>query len=176
MGITGLRRAIQDNGGTLPGSPYPPPKVEPIENKLVKSPLDYALGEFGVKEINEPNKHNPRIVQYSQEAGFNIIEDETAWCSIFVNWCAFKSGKAKSDKANARSWLNVGEKIEKPELGCIVIFWREGIESWKGHVGFYISENDGHIFCLGGNQNNQVNIKAYGKHKVLGYRRINKTI
>jgi hypothetical protein len=56
--------------------------------------------------------------------------------------------------------------------GDIVVFWRESIKSWKGHVGFYIREKDGWIYTLGGNQANQVKISAYPKSRVLSYRRL----
>ena len=56
----------------------------------------------------------------------------------------------------------------------IAIFWRESPESWKGHVGIYINEDDGNIFLLGGNQgpNRSVMIQRYSMDRLLGYRRL----
>jgi hypothetical protein len=59
--------------------------------------------------------------------------------------------------------------VQKPQLGDIVVFWREKKDSWKGHVGFYINETNTHINVLGGNQNNMVCIKPYPKSRLLQY-------
>ena len=140
----------------------------------MKRLIDIALSQYGVTE-RQGSEHNPIIVNYSKVAGFNgIIDDETAWCSIFMNWCAKKAGLKTSNELFARSWLAEGQPISTPKTGDIVVFWRESITSWKGHVGIYIShsEDGQHIYCLGGNQNNAVNIKAYPSKRLLGYRRL----
>jgi hypothetical protein len=60
---------------------------------------------------------------------------------------------------------------EDRQIGDIVVFWRVGENDWRGHVGFFISEHDEWIYCLGGNQGNEVSIKPYAKRRVLQYRR-----
>ena len=134
--------------------------------------LEVALSQYGVTEIGGVDD-NEIIVQYFADIGHSWVKnDETAWCSCFMNWVALKDGKERSDMLNARSWLEVGEPIEHPQCGDVVIFWRESVKSWKGHVGIYINEMDGFINVLGGNQNNSVCIKEYPKSRVLGYRRL----
>jgi len=134
--------------------------------------LEIALQEYGVKEIPGP-VHNNRIVQYAKEVGMSSIDnDETSWCSVFVNWCAFRAGYEYTRSASARSWLSIGEEIYIPRLGDIVVFWRESLSSWKGHVGIFIAQNENTVFCLGGNQGDKVQISEYDKTKVLGYRRL----
>ena len=138
--------------------------------------LNIGLSQYGVKEI-PGTKHNSTIVGYSKEIGYGgIIDDETAWCSIFLNWCALKAGLQRSKKLNARSWLNVGETVEEPQTGDVVIFWRESKNSWKGHVAIYVnhSESKKYINCLGGNQSNKVCIRAYKAEQLLGFRRLTK--
>lgn len=141
----------------------------------MKTLLDIALSQYGVTEIRG-SKHNPTIVSYSDEIGYKgIIDDETAWCSIFINWCALKAGLERSGKLNARSWLSVGQEIKEPQTGDVVVFWREKPNSWKGHVAIFInySEDGKYINCLGGNQSNQVCIKPYKASQLLGFRRLN---
>lgn len=136
--------------------------------------LKIALSQYGVKEISGA-KHNPTIVGYSHDIGYGgIISDETAWCSIFMNWCAMKTGLERSGKLNARSWLNVGKEVEEPQLGDVVIFWREKKNGWKGHVAIYInhSQDGKYINCLGGNQSNKVCIQQYNAKRLLGYRKL----
>ncbi len=133
-----------------------------------------ALGEYGVSEYKNENQ-NPVILNYFKEIGKSwVTTDETAWCSAFVNWVALKCKKPLSGKLTARSWLIVGDKITNPILGDVVVFWREHPKTWKGHVGFFMgySEDKKFIYCLGGNQNNQVNIKAYPVKRLLGFRRL----
>jgi len=134
--------------------------------------IDIALSQYGVRETLG-HKHTQIILNYFNETGSTWVRsDETAWCSAFANWVALKSGKEMSGKLDARSWLEVGEKTDTPEIGDVVVFWREKKMSWKGHVGFFIgfSQDKKHIYCLGGNQNNQVNIKAYPVYRLLGFR------
>jgi uncharacterized protein (TIGR02594 family) len=140
----------------------------------MKSLLKIAAGELGIKEI--PGAENEkRIVDYAKESGFkNITDDETPWCSIFINWCCKEAGLQRTHRANARSWLSVGEPVEDPVPGDIVIFWRERPDSWKGHVGIFLgfSKNRSRVFSLGGNQKNTVSIQGYDASTVLGFRRL----
>ncbi len=136
--------------------------------------LEIAMAEIGVKEITGA-ADNPTIVNYAHESGFEWVnDDETPWCSIFMNWCAQKAGLAHSKKANARSWLTVGNVVESPEPGDVVIYWRGNVHSWQGHVGIFIGydKSGDRIFTLGGNQGNQVSITAYPASKLLGFRRL----
>ena len=68
----------------------------------------------------------------------------------------------------------MGIKPQNPEPGDIVIFWRESVHSWKGHVSIFLGFNDDatRVFCLGGNQGDAVSITDYDVKKVLGYRRL----
>lgn len=135
--------------------------------------INIALSEFGIREISG-KKDNPEVLKYFDDIGFDgtALKDETSWCSAFANWVAQEAGLSSSGKLNARSWLNVGTEVTAPEIGDVVVFWRESKESWKGHVGFFIRETPSWIYVLGGNQNNQVKISAYPKKRLLSYRRL----
>ncbi|WP_044398803.1 TIGR02594 family protein [Lacinutrix sp. Hel_I_90] len=141
-----------------------------------KEHIILALSQFGVTEIVGIHD-NPVIINYLDELGYNgkQLKDETAWCSTFVNWVAMKSGLPRSKNLAARSWLKVGREVPegKQEIGDVVIFWRGSKTDWRGHVGFYIGENENSIYTLGGNQSNQVKISEYSKSRLLGYRRLN---
>lgn len=135
-----------------------------------------ALREYGITEEAGTSVNDARIVQYSKDTKFNFSTDEVPWCSVFVNWVALQVGAQMSKSAMARSWLNVGTKILTPELGDVVILQRAG-SPISGHVGFYIGahEDGKRIYILGGNQSNQVNISAFNKSDLLGYRRLEKS-
>ncbi|MDH7444689.1 TIGR02594 family protein [Aquimarina sp. 2201CG14-23] len=134
-----------------------------------------AISQYGIKEIKGIND-NPEVLKYFDEIGFDgkKMKDETAWCSAFVNWCCKVTGYEFTGKLNARSWLNVGINVELPAQGDIVILWRENPKSWKGHVGFFVRETNGFVYILGGNQNNQVSVRAYPKKKLIQYKRLKK--
>lgn len=137
----------------------------------MKSIMEIAMSQYGVKEISG-KVNNRTIVDYAKEAGFEWVNDEnTPWCSIFANWVAMKAGLPRSGKANARSWLSVGKEVTEPESGDVVVFSR-GNSELSGHVAFYVNELDGFVNVIGGNQSDQVKISAFSKESVLGYRRL----
>ena len=136
-------------------------------NKL----LEIALTQYGIKEIVGSN-NNKKIVSYFQDLGFDISDDETAWCAAFINWCALKAGFKRTNKLNARSFLEIGVIIELDsiQLGDVVILERGS--DWQGHVGIFINRVGNLVYLLGGNQSNMVNITAYSIDKILGIRRL----
>ena len=135
--------------------------------------LKLASNYIGLQEI-QGAEDNPIIVEMFDKIGYSWVkDDETAWCSCFANYVANELNLTRSKKLNARSWLDVGEDVQFPKPGDIVVFWRESEDSWKGHVGFFNGFNAyGDIFTLGGNQGNEVCTKTYPKDRLLGFRRL----
>ncbi len=132
------------------------------------------LKHYGMKEVFGPSA-NPEILAMFAEIGFDwVISDETAWCSASLNYFCKKLSYERSGKLDARSWLKVGTVVKTPQIGDVVIYWRNDPKGWEGHVGIYISEESGLIWTLGGNQGNMLGISLYPKTRVLGYRRLNK--
>lgn len=125
----------------------------------------------GQKEI-KGNRDNPVIMSFFAKSGHpNIAHDETPWCSAFVGAVMHEYGVKGTNALNARSWLkwDIGKKVRKPRYGDIVIFWRGSKSSWKGHVAFFEKEDERFVWCLGGNQGDQVKRARYAKSRVLGY-------
>lgn len=136
--------------------------------------LKVALSQYGIEEV-PGDSDNSVIVNYFSEIGHDWVKnDETAWCSAFVNWCAKIANYEYTGKLNARSWLEIGWEVKHPSPGDLVILWRSSPDSWKGHVGFYISHDDDNVYVLGGNQGNQVKVSAYSRSRLLCYRRLRK--
>ena len=134
------------------------------------------LRHYGIKEVVGA-KHNPAIIEMFAEIGFPWVkDDETAWCSASLNYFCKNTGYERSGKLDARSWLTVGTEVKEPELGDVVVFWRDKKESWKGHVGVVISKDKENVFTFGGNQNNMLCITPYPVGMVLGYRRLKKIV
>lgn len=130
----------------------------------------YMIRLYGLREI-PGEKHNKIIVRFFQELGYPVHDDETSWCAALVNVCCKMLGYEYPDSLLARDWLNVGRVIQNPKVGDITVLWRIAPDSVYGHVGLYVTERDGYVYLLGGNQQNEVNIMRFEKSRVLGYRR-----
>lgn len=139
------------------------------------TPYDLARRHLGTKEI-PGSRDNPTIVRWGRLVATWYADDETPWCSAFVNAMAIEAGYERSGKLNARSWLNVGEKIDRKFVrpGDVVIFWRGDRNGWEGHVGFVVSRDAEreNVRVLGGNQNNAVTEATFSESMLLGYRRL----
>lgn len=138
--------------------------------------LRFASQYIGLQEIKGA-EDNPMIVQMFEDIGHGWVkDDETAWCSCFVNWVAMQVGCVYSNRLDARSWLDTGTNNNYPKPGDIVVLWRENKTSWKGHVGIFIGfTKAGNISILGGNQRNEVNITEYPSNRLLGFRELHYT-
>lgn len=136
------------------------------------APYQFALQEFGIKAIIGAI-HSPDVLKFFSDIGAPWVkDDETAWCAAFVNWCLKNAGMKFSAALNARSFLAYGVATETPKLGDIVVLWRINRDGPYGHVGFFIKQTHDLVYMLGGNQGNSVNITAYDKNFLLGFRSI----
>lgn len=129
--------------------------------------LTYARSLIGIREI-KGHKHNPVILSWLVKLNAWWHDDETPWCGVFVAACLTKYNyKIPKLYMRARAWLDYGVEISTPCVGCLVIFKRGA----GGHVGFVVArDNAQNLLVLGGNQGNEVNIRAFSPSRVLGYR------
>lgn len=155
---------------------------EPKHYKIAKQ-----LEADGLKEI-PGKKHNPQVLQLYKTVGRpDVKNDETAWCAAFVGHCLVKGGYQHTPvkvSLLARSYEGYGSTVYKKATkkrkkvgdisaalpGDICIFPR-GNSTWQGHVAFFVRETPKSVYVLGGNQNNEVNIKRYSKSKLITIRR-----
>jgi uncharacterized protein (TIGR02594 family) len=115
---------------------------------------------------------NPKIEEMFALSGSAWIHsDETPWCAAFVGACLRLSGYKSTNSLGARSYLNYGTPLEEPRPGCIVVFWRgDPRDTSRGHVAFFDHVDDEHIYVLGGNQGNMVQVQQYPRARVLAFR------
>jgi len=137
----------------------------------------HAESEIGQHEVK--GGENPFIIECHATCTLKATEDETPWCSAFVNWCLSQAGIHGTNSAAAKSWLTWGDKLEAPRHGCIVVIRQKlkGQDSGTGstsgyHVAFFDHIQDGRIYLLGGNQSDSVKISSFGlvSYEVIGYR------
>ena len=142
--------------------------------------MEIAISELGVHEDSRPGKHTARIIEYHKTTTLKASDDETPWCSSFVNWVMVQSGRRGTNNALAKSWLNWGQEVSTPTPGVIVVIKKKtsGTTNATGsrtgfHVGFYISSSPTIIEILGGNQNDRVKKSNFllNSYEIKGYRK-----
>lgn len=117
-------------------------------------------------------KNNPTILAWADEVGGNIDDvykaDSIPWCGLFAAVVCKRAGKDFPANALwALSWSAFGVPVDKPGLGDVLVFKREG----GGHVGFYIGEDATAFHVLGGNQGDAVSITRVLKARLYAARR-----
>jgi uncharacterized protein (TIGR02594 family) len=134
-------------------------------------PSWYALArrEIGTREV-AGTKSNPRVLEYYRLTGAGWVKDDAVpWCAAFANAMLALAGVNGTGSLAARSFLKWGRNVQRPYRGCVVVFER-GSKAWQGHVGFVEKISDSHVWSLGGNQGDAVNVRRYPMSKVLGFR------
>ena len=126
-----------------------------------------ARKNLGVKET-KGGVHTPEVLKYWKDIKRGgIKDDETPWCAAFVGAMLERVGVKSTRFESAKSYLDWGQLLALPVVGCIVIFTREG----GGHVGFVVGrDTKGNLLVLGGNQGDEVNIRSFPVSRVTGYR------
>ncbi len=118
-----------------------------------------AYQELGTKEIIGVGS-NSRIMQYHSVAGGAGWTDDVPWCGSFLAFVITKAGLTPPKyPARALSWLKFGVSSYIPVYGSIAVKKRRG----GGHATLVVGRSKGgkYLYCLGGNQNDAVNIKKY---------------
>lgn len=129
--------------------------------------LAIARPLIGLHEITG-TEHSPEILgMWRAIKRSGIQSDEVPWCAAFVGACLERAGIRSSRFESAASYLTWGMRLDGPCHGCIVVFSRNG----GGHVGFVVGlDPDGRLLVLGGNQGDEVSVKAFPRDRVTGYR------
>lgn len=131
-----------------------------------------AARHVGLKEGVGKANNNKIIMDWADGLDVTFPNDETPWCGLYVGHCvgsALPDDPLPNGLLGARKWLNYGMTCT-PQLGSVLVFWRESIEDWRGHVGFYWAEDKDNFHVLGGNQSNKVSIMRVAKNRLLGAR------
>ena len=182
--LNDLRAEVEKNRLRTPvgpaKTPAPPPAPPPTTTAAAAAPkpapksdpsaapwLDVARKEVGQKENADKGKHNARIVEYHATTKGKFKNDETAWCSSFMNWVMKQAGYAGTDSALAVSWKNYGSKSDGPVVGSIAVIDRG---NGHGHVGIVVGRSGNNIVLLGGNQGDAVQYRSYPAKAISEYR------
>lgn len=119
-------------------------------------------------------ENNPVVVEmYAMSGHPEIKQDSVPWCAAYVGAVLAECGLPTTASLLARSYLKWGRKVANlrdAQQGDVIVLKR-GSKSWQGHVGFVDRVEGRTVYILGGNQNDQVNIKPFSVDDVLGVRR-----
>lgn len=145
------------------------------------TPAALAARFIGTKELAGA-VHNPLVVAMLQLTAPGVHDDETPWCSGFVNWIAWLLACKRSNSLAARSWLKVGTEVWPGDArhGFHVVVLKRGagaqpgpeVLAAPGHVGFFDNFDGDKVWLVGGNQGNAVSRAAFPRANILGIREI----
>lgn len=120
---------------------------------------------LGTREIAGP-QDNPQVIAWHGTTTLGADDDETPWCSSFVNGVMTEAGYKGTNSAAASSWLDWGIELAGPRYGAIVVLSRTG----GNHVGFYLDNDGTRVKLLGGNQGDKVSEAWFSLGSLRGYR------
>lgn len=166
----GKYTSVYSSNSPISGKPCYTINISPAQEKHIKS--HHIFSFEGEETLYCVNVDKGLIVCRDSEKNTFI----TGNCAGFVAWCLEKCGRESTNSLMARSYENWGVSTKKDPLpGDIVVFYRSTKASGKGHVGFFVGfSSEGNILCLGGNQNDAVNITEYGLGRMTDIRRSSK--
>lgn len=126
-----------------------------------------AEKDLGVKEIKGPKHNSIILAMWKLIKRGGIKDDETAWCAAAVGSWFEKAGIVSSRFESAKSYEAWGQFLASPVVGCVAVFTRDG----GGHVALVVGQDKaGNLICLGGNQGDEVNYRAFPRSRVTAYR------
>jgi uncharacterized protein (TIGR02594 family) len=152
----------------------------------------YEIAErfIGIEEA-EGMTAEPTILSMLRLDAQWVEDDETPWCSAFVNYVCWLLRLPRSKSLAARSWLSVGMAIKLSEArrGFDLVILSRGkepqpgpeVQKAPGHVGFFSGLDHAHavddggpkrLWLLGGNQSDTVCVAPFDGARVLGVRRL----
>jgi uncharacterized protein (TIGR02594 family) len=131
--------------------------------------IKFALEELGTVEAAGA-ANNPKILGWAKECGLASTygSDAIPWCGLFMAVIAKRANKQfPASPLWALSWAKFGEEADRPHLGDVLVFKRDG----GGHVGLYVGEDARAFHVLGGNQSDKVCFTRIGRDRLYAVRR-----
>lgn len=123
------------------------------------------LDQIGLHE----NRDHDKLVAWLKSDHATVGDPATiAWCGDAVQTAlrlTLPTEKLPSNPYAAINWATWG-KFVKPQLGCVLSFWRGSPSGWQGHVGFYAGESFENFYVLGGNQSDRISISPLSKTRL----------
>ncbi len=131
--------------------------------------MSWALKEEGFHETGT-NMGTEKYIDLAKAGSRGALLGEP-WCAVWANAGLESQGIPGTRSAMARSFEDHPNfiKLNGPAYGCIVVMWRESKGSGKGHVFYYLGENEKGVLGLGGNQKDSVCRQYHPRNRIVGY-------
>jgi hypothetical protein len=161
------------------------PPLEMRGSPIGRAALKIAIGELNAGACETGgNNCGPWVKKYVAPAG---LQEGNSWCASFVSWCYFQAcvgdrkampfaycpgARALLQEFKDKGWGKTSKSGYDPKPGDIVVWWREKLEGWLGHVGFVHQLKDGMLYTIEGNKSPRVQGFSYvfsRMNKLLGY-------
>ncbi len=132
--------------------------------------IQIARNYIGIKE--GPGAADNKIIVnlYSLAGHPEVKHDAVPWCAAFVAAMLTKAGVTNEVPGPKRLWAlayaKLGTKLAEPIYGCVGVKARKG----GGHVTFIVAANKTHVWGLGGNQKDGVNIAQFNRADFVAWR------
>lgn len=126
-----------------------------------------ARAHIGLAEI--PGRETaPAIARWLRDLRAWWTDDDTPWCGVFVAHCCRTAGLSlPAYWYRAVAWAEWGIPLERPTLGAVAVFSRQG----GGHVGFVVGRDEvGRLLVLGGNQGDRVSVAPFDRDRLVALR------
>lgn len=169
-----------------PDHPYTPEQVDAgtdTPNPAICGEVDF-VNPWDIAVVSGPNTDvwkeqwkqggtNPMIKALWDEIGYDGAQyaDETAWCAVFTGAILKRAGCEYKKTASSQAYATYGQevpmnglmgKLQYMKKGDIIVFYRKGLASGLGHVGFCTGKYTATtVEVLGGNQGDAMNVKSF---------------
>ncbi|HEX8418963.1 MAG TPA: TIGR02594 family protein [Sphingomonas sp.] len=132
-----------------------------------------AEGQVGTREIRG-SANNPVILGYRKDARCSWMkgsEEAVPWCAIFVNAMLERAGVKGTASPAAKSFTTstLFKRLAGPAAGAICVIERNPPHPSLGHVGFAVAADAFHVWLVGGNQADAVNVSRFPLSRVVGF-------
>lgn len=134
-----------------------------------RTALAAAIGELqaGAGEVGG-NNCGPWVRKYLR----GMAPEGASWCAAFVSWCFAHhpggipftytlSARDLLRQLVRKGWAHPPGGGYAPAPGDIVVWWRERLVGWQGHVGLVYQLRDGYLYTLEGNKSPRVQGFSY---------------
>jgi uncharacterized protein (TIGR02594 family) len=147
----------------------------PTPDEIAAMPawMQLAYSFIGTHEMSG-DEDNQNIVAWHATTRLKATDDETPWCSSFVNAMLLGAGYKPTYSAAAVSWTTWGNlrELTPASFGAVVVIKRRGKDGKVHyHVGFYAGRfGSDKVILLGGNQSDMVKESAFNEDDVVAVR------
>jgi hypothetical protein len=147
----------------VPSKPVPLATSKPaVSSKTGWNALQIAIKELnaGAGESGSDNA-GPDVMRYHAVTGGKKGYD---WCASFVSFC-FDAGNPGAmpfqptfgardllDKFKAKKWDYKASIANPPAAGDIIVWWRNSLSDWRGHIGIVSGYEHGIVSTIEGNR------------------------